>query len=220
MIGRKIGMTSVFNDKGQVVPVTVIEVGPVTVMQVKTEDKDGYTAVQLGFGEKKLQRAKKPEVGHAQKAGAAPKEVLREVRVPAERGGEFEAGKELTLADLDLSPGSFVDVIGVSKGKGYQGVMKRHNYGGGKSSHGVHEYKRHGGSIGCSATPSRVRKGTKMAGQMGSERVTVQNIKVVEVRAEQNLLFLNGAVPGHSEAIVTVRVAKKKGGKKSSEEAA
>jgi len=210
IIGRKLGMTSIFNDRGQVSPVTVIEAGPVTVMQIKTPTKDKYAAVQIGFGEKKQQRAGKPELGHAAKAESAPKRELREVRVSEDKLAEFKLGQTITVADVGLEAGGFVDLIGTSIGKGFQGVMKRHNFAGGKASHGVHEYKRHGGSIGCSSNPSRVRKGTKMPGQMGSARVTIQNIEIVEVRPDQNLILVKGPVPGHKDSIVMVRVARKK----------
>jgi large subunit ribosomal protein L3 len=206
-------MTSIFSDKGQVVPVTVIEAGPMVVVQVKTMERDGYAAVQLGFGEKKQQRAKKPELGHVRKAGTGPKKVLREVRVPAAEIEQYRPGQTIALAEMGFAAGDFVDVIGTSKGKGYQGVMKRHHFKGYSGSHGAHEYKRHGGSIGSSAAPSRVFKGMGMAGHMGNQQATLQNLKVVEVRPEQNLLLIQGSVPGHNDALLLVKLSKKKGKK-------
>jgi large subunit ribosomal protein L3 len=213
IVGRKLGMTSIFTEKGQVVPVTVIEAGPMTVVQVKTEDNDGYCAVQIGFGEKKQQRVNKPELGHLRKAEVAPPEVLRELRVKPEEISQYQAGQKITLAQLGFYPSYYVDVIGISIGKGFQGVMKKHHFKGYGASHGAHEYKRHAGSIGTSATPSRVNKGRRMPGRMGGRQATILNVKVAEVRAEQNLIFIHGAVPGHDEGIVMVRVAKKKGKK-------
>jgi large subunit ribosomal protein L3 len=210
IIGRKLGMTSIFTEKGQVIPVTVIEAGPMTVVQVKTPDKDGYSAIQIGFGEKKQQRMNKPELGHLRKAEVGPKQVLREIRVSDDEIGQYQPGQTITLAEIGLTPDGFVDVIGVSKGKGFQGVMRRHNFKGYSGSHGAHEYRRHAGSIGTSATPSRVLKGRRMPGHMGASQVTMMSIKVVEVRVEQNLLFINGAAPGFNEGIVLVRSAKKK----------
>jgi large subunit ribosomal protein L3 len=214
IIGKKLGMTSIFNEQGQSVSVTVIEAGPVTVMQVKTLEHDKYAALQLGFLEKKLQRANKPETGHAKKAGVSPKKILREFRVEAEDLEKFSPGQEITLADAGFEMGDFVDVTGVSIGKGFAGVMKRHNFHGFKKTHGTHEVQRHGGSIGMAATPARVLKGKKMAGQMGAERVTVQNLVIAEVRPEQNLVLIKGAVPGHKNGIVMIRAAKKKRAKK------
>ncbi len=210
IMGRKLGMTSVFDDDGRVVPVTVIEAGPVTVMQVRTRDKDGYCAVQLGFLDKKLQRANKPELGLAKKTETAPKRFLAEVRVPEEEAGNYSPGQSISLSETGMEKGSFVDVSGRSMGKGYAGVMKRHGFAGAKGSHGVHEYKRHGGSIGMMADPSRVFKGKLMAGHMGNSRVTVQNLEVVEVRPEDNLLLVKGSVPGHKQGTVMLRLSKKK----------
>jgi large subunit ribosomal protein L3 len=214
IIGKKLGMTSIFNEQGLSVPVTVIEAGPVTVMQVKTLENDKYAALQLGFGEKKLQRANKPETGHAKKAGVSPKKILHEFPVEAEELEKFSPGQEITIADAGFEMGDFVDVSGVSIGKGYAGVMKRHNFHGFKKTHGTHEVLRHGGSIGMAATPARVLKGKKMAGQMGNKRVTVQNLVIAEVRPEQNLILIKGSVPGHKNGVVIIRAAKKKRAKK------
>ena len=214
ILGKKLGMTSIFTDKGQVAPVTVIEAGPVVVVQVKTAAKEGYCAVQLGFGEKKQQRAKKPELGHVRKAGVGPKRVLMEVRVPAEEIEQYQAGQAITLVEVGFAAKDFVDVVGTSKGKGFQGVMKKYHFKGYSGSHGAHEYKRHAGSIGSSAAPSRVFKGSRMPGRMGNRQATLQNLKVVEVRPEQNLILILGSVPGIENSIVLIRAAKKKGKKR------
>jgi large subunit ribosomal protein L3 len=219
IIGRKLGMTSIFTEKGEVIPVTVIEAGPMTVVQVKTLEQDGYTAIQIGYGQKKQQKVNKPELGHLRKAEVGPKLVLREIRVAEDEIANYKPGQTITLAEMGFAPASYIDVIGISKGKGFQGVMRRHKMHGYKASHGSHEYKRHGGSIGSSSSPSRVFKGMKMPGKMGASQVTMMSIKVVEVRAEQNLIFINGAAPGFNTGIVMVRVAKKKA-KKHSEAAA
>jgi len=203
-------MTTIFDEKGRVIPVTVIEAGPMTVTQVKTPDKEGYCALQLGFQEKKLQRANRPEVGHVRKAGTSPKKMLREVRIPAEQASEFTPGHEIKLADLGFAPGDYVDISGVSIGKGFAGVMKRHNFAGFRETHGTHECRRHAGSIGTTATPGRVLRGKKMAGQMGNDKVTVLNLQVVEVRPEENLILIRGAAPGAKGGVVMVRFAKKK----------
>jgi large subunit ribosomal protein L3 len=213
IIGKKVGMTSLFDAKGQTIPVTVIEAGPLTVTQVKTREKDGYCAVQVAFGEKKQQRATKPELGLFKKANTGPKQVLREVQVKEDEVAAFTAGQTIGLAELGFNPGDFVDVIGTSIGKGFAGVVKRHKFHLGPESHGAHEYKRHGGSIGTNTTPGRVHKGLRMPGHMGAVRVTVQNLKVVEVKAEDNLILVHGAIPGHTNAIVTVRASKKKAAK-------
>lgn len=210
ILGKKLGMTSIFDELGRMIPVTVIEAGPVTVMQVKTPEKDGYAALQIGFDEKKLQRAKKPEVGHARKAQASPKRILKEVRISPEDVANYSAGQTLGVADMPFGKGDQVDIIGKSIGKGFAGVMKRHNFSGARATHGTHEYKRHAGSIGQSAAPSRVFKGKKMAGQLGNQRVTVQNLEIVEVRPEENLILIKGAVPGHNNGILNIRSAKKK----------
>lgn len=203
-------MTSIFDEKGNLMPVTVIEAGPMTVVQVKTPEKDKYSALQMGFGEKKLQRAKKPELGHARKAGTSPKQKLKEVRVPAEVIGNFSPGQVIKLSDLPFAPGDLVDVSGVSIGKGFAGVMKRHKFHGFDHTHGSHEYLRHPGSIGTNTTPGRTLKGKKMAGHMGSNKVTAMSLKVVAVKPEENLILLKGSVPGYRDGIVIIRAAKKK----------
>ncbi len=210
LLGRKIGMTQIFDEAGNAHGVTVIEVGPNTVLQVKNGGKDGYAALQLGFAPKKDARATKAELGHAKKHGAAGAfKLVRELRLDASAVAAHAAGSELKV-DAVFSSNEKVDVIGTSKGRGFAGVMKRHNFSGFKRSHGVHEYYRHGGSIGTRLTPGMTLKGVKMPGHMGAARVTVQNMKVVRVDAERNLLFIRGGVPGPDGAFVTVRKAVKK----------
>jgi len=210
LLGRKVGMTQLFRDNGELLPVTVIEAGPCQVLQVKTEDKaDGYNAIQLGFGSTKLNRVNKPEQGHLAKTGAAPAAFVGEIRVSKEAAEATEVGSTLTAADV-FSEGDHADVTGTSKGKGFAGVMKRYNFAGFIRSHGTHEFFRHGGSIGTRLTPGHVFKGKKMPGHMGSETVTIQNLQVVKVDAERSLLFVKGAVPGPKGAFIRVRKAVKK----------
>ncbi len=192
LIGRKVGMTRVFNDEGMAVPVTVVEAGPCPVVQVKTDAEDGYQAVQLGFGQKKATRASKAEVGHAAKAGLdyAPR-VLREFRVTGDAA--FEPGQSVTVEVFQ--PGDTVKVTGTSKGRGFQGVVKRYGFAGRPAGHG-HPMSRNPGSLGPGTDPSRVIKGKKLPGRMGGHRVTVGNLQVVKVDAERNLLFVKGALPG------------------------
>ena len=188
LIGKKLGMSQMFSPDGEVTPVTVIQVGPCTVTQIKSVDSDGYNAVQLGFGEKKPQRTKKPLLGHFKKSGKGPFAVLREVRV--DDVGEFELGQEVS-ADI-FQVGELVHVIGRSKGKGFAGTIKRWNFSRGPMSHGGMN-KRAPGSIGCSATPARVVKGRKMPGQMGNRRETVKGLMVVDVRPEENIILITKA---------------------------
>jgi large subunit ribosomal protein L3 len=207
LIGRKLGMTQIFDATGNAVGVTVIELGPNTVLQVKTAaSADGYDAIQLGFGSRKESRATKAELGHARAAGASTFRYVRELRVG--NAGTFTRGAELKVADVFQSD-TKVDVVGTSKGRGFAGVMKRHNFAGFKRSHGVHEYYRHGGSIGTRLTPGMTLKGVKMPGHMGSARTTVQNLKVVRVDVERNLLMVRGGVPGPDGSMVIVRNAVK-----------
>lgn len=201
LIGKKIGMTQVFAKGGELVPVTVILAGPCTVVQKRTPDKDGYSALQLGFGEKKAQRMTKAEREHRKKAGKMVS-IVREFR----DGAELEVGAEVKVGDL-FKAGDLVDVTGVSKGRGYQGVIKRHGFSGFPATHGTHEYFRHGGSIGNRTHPGRVFKNKRMAGQMGNERVTMQNLAVVDVRAEDNVLLVRGAVPGGKNGLLIIRPA-------------
>jgi large subunit ribosomal protein L3 len=204
LIGKKLGMSQVFGADGSLVPVTVIETGPCTVVQKKTVQRDGYTALQLGFGARKLQRANKPLLGHCKAAGTGPFRVLREFRVA--EVDNYEVGGELTLAQI-FQAGEKVDIIGYTKGRGYAGVIKRHGMSGFPGTHGTHEYFRHGGSIGNRSFPGRIFKGKRMAGQYGNDRMTALHLRVVEVRPDSNLLLVRGAVPGARGGIVLVRKA-------------
>jgi large subunit ribosomal protein L3 len=211
LIGKKIGMTQIFVD-GLWVPVTVLQLGPCTVVQKKTKDsKDAYNAIQLGYGDKNVHKVNKPVAGHFKRANVVPKWVLREIPVPDEaKLAEFNVGQEIK-ADGVFKEGDWVDVTGQSKGKGSQGVMKRHNMKGSKqASHGTHEYQRHGGSIGCRTTPGRVHLGKRMGGHMGDDRKTVQNLKIVKIDAEKNLVLVDGSVPGARNSYILVRPAVKK----------
>jgi large subunit ribosomal protein L3 len=192
LIGKKIGMTSVFSVEGRNIPCTVIEAGPCTVSQIRTIEKDGYEAVQLGFQEKKDKHATKPEIGHFKKAGTTPKKKLVEFDG---FGAEVKLGDIITVDMLEVS--SFIDITGISKGKGFQGVVRRHGFGGvGESTHGQHNRLRAPGSIGASSYPSRVFKGMRMAGRMGGAKITVQNIEILKVIPENNLVIVKGSVPG------------------------
>ncbi|MCB2212134.1 50S ribosomal protein L3 [bacterium] len=199
MLGRKIGMTSVYR-QGIQIPVTAIEVLPNPVVQAKTADgPDGYNALQLGYGKKSVRRVNQPMQGHYKRAGVDPKRVLREFR---DMTG-FEAGQEVKAEDV-FEQGDFVMVRGKSRGRGFAGVIKRHGFGGHKASHGTHESFRGPGSIGSSATPSRVFKGMKMAGQMGNKTVAVKNLEVIELIGDKHVMLLSGAVPGSSNSIVEI----------------
>jgi large subunit ribosomal protein L3 len=199
LLGRKLGMTQVFTDIGEALGVTVIEAGPCQVTQVRTEDKDGYEAVQLGFGETK--RLTKPERGHIK--GLTPVRYLREFK-----STEIEQAEVGQTVDVGMfEPGTKVDVIAVSKGKGFAGVVKRHHFAGGPRTHGQSDRHRAPGSIGAGTTPGRVYKGTRMAGHMGNERVTVQNLEVVATDTERNLLLVKGSVPGPRKGLVYIRKA-------------
>lgn len=206
LIGKKIGMTQIFEENGKVIPVTVLEVGPCAVVQKKTAEKDGYDAVQLGFGDVKLNRVNKPMKGHFAKTDVAPKKVLREFRLADVSA--LNAG-DVLKADL-FAAGEKVDVSGTSKGKGYAGSIKRWNFGRLKETHGSGPVVRHQGSMGACSDPSRVFKGKKMAGHLGSEKVTVQNLDVVKVDAENNLIAVKGAVPGAKGGYVVITDAVKK----------
>jgi large subunit ribosomal protein L3 len=200
IIGKKVGMTQVYAEDGRAIPVTVIEAGPCVVVQRKSKQKDGYSAVQLGLVERRsLKRASKPVKGHFEKAGLPPCRVLREFRV--EEGAELKVGDKVSV-EL-FNPGDNVKVIGISKGKGFQGVVKRHHFRGGAATHGS-MFHRAPGSIGASAYPSRVLKGMRAGGHMGSERVTVRNLAVVRVDAEKNILVVRGSVPGAGGGYVII----------------
>lgn len=209
LLGRKIGMTQIFDEGGHPIPVTVLEVGPCVVTQLKTKEEEGYNAVQLGFGEKKEKRTSQPLRGHFKKAKVEPKRFLREIRTDELEG--LAVGKELKVDHFEV--GEYVDVEGVSIGKGFQGVVKRHHFKGGPKSHGS-MFGRVAGSIGASSFPSRVIKGMKMPGQMGNRRVTVQNLKVMKVDPENHLLVVKGAVPGTEESCLVIRTALKRGSPK------
>jgi len=207
LIGRKVGMTQLFTDDGDVVPVTAIEAGPCWIVQKKTPERDGYAAIQLGFGTKKVKRVTKPLQGHFQRSGVMPTQWLREFRVDEQTLGEYQEGQEISG---EIFAGyRYVDVIGTSKGRGFTGVIKRHNFAGKNMSHGTHEYFRHGGSIGASADPARVWKNTGMPGQYGNTRVTVQRPELVRFLKERGLLFVKGAVPGPTGGMLLVQVSRK-----------
>ena len=200
---RKIGMTQLFSETGECIPVTVLDAGPNRVIQKKSEERDGYSALQLGYGERRPSRTPKAERGHFAKAGVAPQRALQESRIGAEQAAEYEVGQEIGVAIF--SEGQRVDVIGTSKGRGTTGVIKRHGFAIKKRTHGTHEFFRHGGAIGAGSYPSRVIKGLGMPGRMGAERVTTLNIEVVRVDPEKGLLFVRGGVPGHINGLVRVR---------------
>lgn len=198
LIGKKIGMTQLFDENGKVIPVTVVEAGPCTVVQKKTVENDGYAAVQVGYGDVKITRVNKPEAGHFKKANVAPKKVLREFRL--KDTDALNVG-DVLKADV-FAAGDRVDVVGTSKGKGTAGAIKRWNFSRLKESHGTGPVARHAGSLGACSDPSRVYKGKKLAGHLGAERVTIQNLDVVKVDVENNLIAIKGAIPGPKGGIV------------------
>ncbi len=200
LIGRKVGMTRVFDEEGRAVPVTVVEAGPCPVVQLKTEERDGYSAVQIGFGRKKEKRSPNGELGHAARIGLdyAPR-LLREFPVAADAG--IEAGSELTVGIFDA--GERVKVVGTAKGRGFQGVVKRHGFAGRPASHG-HPMSRNPGSLGPGTDPSRVIKGKKLPGQMGGQRTTIRNLEIVRVDPDKNLLFIKGGVPGPQKGYLLI----------------
>ncbi|MCD8539208.1 MAG: 50S ribosomal protein L3 [Leadbetterella sp.] len=200
IIGKKIGMTTIFNN-GAAVPCTVIEAGPCVVTQVRTEENDGYRAIQLGFGEKKEKRTTKALLGHFKKANTTPKRKLVEFK---EFEKEFALGDTIKIEDV-FTEGEYVDVSGNTKGKGFQGVVKRHGFGGvGQTTHGQHNRARHPGSIGACSYPARVFKGLRMAGRMGNTKVTIQNLQVLKLFPEKNLIIVSGSIPGGKNGIVTL----------------
>lgn len=207
ILGEKLGMTQIFNDESQAIPVTVIKAGPVRVTQIKRVATDGYDAIQVAF--KELAQVNGPQAGHFAKAGVAPAKHL--VEMPVDEIDSFELGQEITVGDL-FTAGQKADVTGVSRGKGFAGVMKRHNFKGQGASHGAHKVHRAPGAIGACATPARVFKGKRMPGRMGNERTTVMNLDIVEVDAARNLLMIRGAVPGPKGAVVLIREAVKANG--------
>ena len=205
ILGTKLGMTQVFDEDNRVVPVTVVEAGPCVVTQIRTVETDGYNAIQIAYGEIDPRKAKKPQVGHAKKAGATPRRHVAEIRMDDVSG--YELGQDVTV---DIFEGvNLVDVTGTTKGKGYAGAMKRHGFAGQGAAHGNQAAHRRVGGIGACATPGRVFKGTRMAGRMGQDRVTTQNLKVQRIDAEANLILIKGAIPGHRGGLVTVQTAVK-----------
>lgn len=206
ILGQKLGMTQIFDDEARSIPVTVVKAGPVRVVQIKTIEKDGYNAIQIAYGEAKPGKVNKPSAGHYAKAGISPANHLIEVKV--DDPAQFTVGQEIKVEEM-FEVGARADVSGVSKGKGFSGVMKRHNFAGQGASHGNHKKHRAPGSIGACATPSRVFKGMRMAGRMGGEKVTTLSLEVAGVDAERGLLMLNGSVPGPKGSVVLVREAVK-----------
>jgi large subunit ribosomal protein L3 len=201
LIGKKIGMTSIFDEKGKSIPCTVLNVGPCVVTQVRTKQKDGYNSIQLGFDEKKQKKSLKSELGHFKKANTSPKNKLYEFK-------NFDQNHKLgdTITVEHFNEGEFVDVSGISKGKGFQGVVKRHGFAGvGQSTHGQHNRLRAPGSIGAASYPARVFKGMRMAGQMGFSKVKVQNLRVLKVISEDNILVVKGSVPGHNGSYIIIQ---------------
>jgi len=205
LLCKKLGMTRIFTEKGEAIPVTVLEAGPNFVVQKKTAATDGYDALQLGFGERRRKRTTKAMLGHFEKAKVAPQRHLHESRVGAEDAAKYEAGQEVKV-DV-FTPGQRVDVIGTSKGRGMAGVVKRHHFSMQKWTHGTHEGFRSPGSIGPGTWPAHVIKGLRMAGRMGNEQVTTRNVEIVRIDAEKNLLLVRGSVPGANDGLVRVRTA-------------
>lgn len=206
ILGKKLGMTQYFNESGEIVPVTVVEVTPNYVVQKKIKEKEGYNALQLGFGEKKITRVTKPMLGHFKKAGERAFYFLKEVKF--DNVEQFEVGQQISVSDV-FSEGEFIDVTALSKGKGFQGVMKRHNFKGGRATHGS-MFHRAPGSAGSSAFPSRVWKGKRYPGHMGNERVTIQNLKIEKIFADRNIVLIRGAIPGANNSLVIIKNAIKK----------
>lgn len=211
VIGKKIGMTQIFGEHGERIGVTVIHAGQCVVLDKKTDEKNGYSSVQIGYGEKPLRLCNKAELGRSKKVGVEPGRVIREFRLEGQQLADFEVGQKVALSSV-FKPGTFVDIAGVSKGKGTQGVIKRHHMGASRNTHGTHEFFRHGGSIGCRMTPGRVHKGKRMPGRMGNDACTVQNMALVQVLEDEGLLLVRGAVPGGKNGIVVVKNAKKRTG--------
>lgn len=201
IIGMKVGMTCVYDENGKSIACTVIKTGPNVITQVKTEDSDGYSAIQVGFGDKKEKNTPNPMVGHFKKANTAPKRKVKEFK---DFSGEFNLGDSILANEL-FQEGEFVDVVGTSKGKGFQGVVKRHGFGGvGQTTHGQHNRARHPGSIGACSFPARVFKGLKMAGRMGNDTVKVENLKILKIIPEENVLVVSGSVPGAKNSYVII----------------
>ena len=211
LLGKKVGMTQVYDETGKLLPVTVIQAGPCVVMQVKTAETDGYNAIQMGFDDVKASRRKNPEIGHAQKANTTPKRFVKEMRMPEETEPEYKVGDSITVSVF--ADNKFVDVVGTSKGKGFAGVMKRHGFGGFPASHGTERKHRAPGSISSFASDAGhgggPKKGKRMAGHMGNCRITTKNHRLVSIDEEKNLLVVKGAIPGPAGCYCWVRSAKK-----------
>ena len=207
ILGKKLGMTQVFDDENRVIPVTVVEAGPCVVTQIRTKETDGYDAIQIAYGDIDPRKSKKPQAGHFKKAGVTPRRVVAEIRM--DDTSEYEVGQEYnaTIFDGDV----FVDVVGTTKGKGFAGAMKRHGFAGQGAAHGNQASHRRVGGIGGCATPGRVFKGTRMAGRMGGNRVTTQNLKIQRIDGDNNLILVKGAIPGAKGSVVTVKTAVKGG---------
>jgi large subunit ribosomal protein L3 len=206
--GRKIGCTQIFTDDGTIHRVTVVEAGPITVVGKRTPEKDGYTALILGLEERKEKHTKKPVAGYFKKANTSPKRILKELRCEPDFAAKYEAGATLKLDEI-FQPGQYVDARGTTRGRGFSGVVRRWSMAGAVQTHGTHEYRRHGGSIGTNMTPGRTLPNLKMPGQYGNETVSVLNLKVAKVDAEKNLLLIEGGIPGTANGIVLVRHAVK-----------
>ncbi|ADW16965.1 LSU ribosomal protein L3P [Desulfobulbus propionicus DSM 2032] len=200
ILGRKLGMTRVYDENGRSIPVTVIEAGPCTILQKKTVEKEGYNAIQVGFLEKKETRMNKPEVGHCKRSGGKGFYYIKEFRVT--NPDVYEVGQQITVSEI-VSIGDLVDISGKSKGRGFQGVIKRHGFAGGRTTHGS-DFHRAPGSIGCSAWPSRVLKGKKLPGRMGNESMTQKNLRIIDIRNEDNVLLVRGTVPGAKNGLLNI----------------
>lgn len=209
IIGKKLGMTQIFQPDGKLIPVTAVQAGPCTIIQKKTEDKNGYSAIQMGFDEKRPKSTTKPLMGHFKKSNTTPKKKLCEFRIKKEEIDSYQLGQGVTF-DTIFKQGDYIDVIGTSKGRGFTGVMKRHGFHGSDAAHGTHEYHRHGGSIGQHTQPGRTFKGVRMPGHHGNSRVTIQNLKIAQINKENNLLLIEGAVPGAPGGYLIINKAVKK----------
>ena len=207
LLGKKLGMTQIFDENNHVVPVTVVEAGPCVITQIRTQETDGYTAIQIAYGDIDPRKVKKPQAGHFYKAGVTPRRHVAEIRMDDVSG--YELGQEITANIFDGI--TFVDVTGITKGKGFAGGMKRHGFAGQGAGHGNQASHRRVGGIGACATPGRVFKGKRMAGRMGQDRVTTQNLKIQKIDADANLILIKGAIPGNRGGIVTVKTAVKGG---------
>jgi large subunit ribosomal protein L3 len=209
LLGKKLGMTQVFGTDGERVPVTAIATGPCVVVAKRTMERDKYTAISIGFEEKKPTRVNKAQAGQYGKINVKPPAIVKEIRLPEADVAKYEIGQTLTASDV-FKVGQAVDVVGQSKGKGFQGVFKKHHMGGNRNTHGTHEFFRHGGSIGCRLTPGRVHKGKRMTGHMGDERKTIQNLELVEVLQAENVVLVRGAIPGAMDEYVLIQASVKK----------